>query len=178
MRKAHEQEVLGIKVQYDAKLGADRMKIDELTKECKRLLSAVADKAEALNRIEPLNALLQTELDATRSEIGRMGQEMLAVRRECSETLATMEREHTDKHLKQTETLMNGYQAQINKINADTERRMQMLVQQQKVIEEELVLAEARFNERPSRDEDIARIAELEVLASRQAEQIRFGVWL
>ena len=172
MNAAQERQLIGLKAQYDAKIDLDRIKIEELIKEARTTHERLHEREVLLAKLQPLSIQLAAELERAKGEINSLGQEILGVRRECMDTITRHEEQSADQYRKQTETLMTGYQTQINRINAETEKRIAMMQQQLKVIEDELVASEARYQHRPSREEDIARIAQLEELAARQTEQI------
>lgn len=52
--------------------------------------------------------------------------------------------------------------AQLQRLRDEDGRRITLLEQKIKIYEEELLLAEKRFRSRAPRDEDVARISELE----------------
>ena len=168
----YETELLGLRTAFDARSALDKSKIDELTRASRDMHAAIEARDAQLAQLVPLNASLSSSLQQTQAELQRMGQDMLAVRRECVDAVARKETEVTEQCRSQAEALMGGYQTQINRINAEHSARMQLLEGQQRILEEELGLAEARFRERPSRDEDLARIRQLEAACRLHEEQL------
>jgi CRISPR/Cas system CSM-associated protein Csm2 small subunit len=173
MNASQERQLIGVRAQFDAKVELDRVKIDELIKEARTTHENLQARETVIAKLQPLSVQLAAELERAKIEINSLGQEILSVRRECMDTVNKHSEELADQYRKQTETLMSGYQVQINRINAETEKRIAMLQQQQRIFEEELTAAEERFRQRPSREEDVSRITELELQVSRQIEQIR-----
>ena len=173
---AHENELIGVRVRYETRAAQDAAKIEQLTEAGRDMHFVTVGHEAELARVKSQNAELNAAVQQAQSELQRMGTDLLTVRRECVNTVAAKEDEMTAKHTSEMETLMGGYQSQINRINVEHAKQLDILQKQQRILEDELEQAEARFEARPPREQDMARITDLELAVRRLEEQIAYEI--
>ena len=150
-KKKHEEDQTTYSVQVAA-----------LTKEQaahqEELASTKALVAEANGRI----ALLEADVQSNRSELEQKGKELLTCRSEGLKQLEAREEELRAHQQSQMEALVQSYRDQFAKAKEEAGATQNALELKINIFKEELENAQDRFRKRAPRDEDVARIRDLE----------------
>ncbi len=137
-----------------------------------RLIEETTIKSKRITELETKTTNLAATINQTQTELKHLGQEVLNVRREGLDALEARESVLVGTHRKQLEAMMAGYQSQINRQQAEAAKVEALHQEQKHILEDELRMAEERFQQRPARACDLDRIGELEALVVQQADQI------
>lgn len=116
---------------------------------------------------------LEDSLQQTRHELQLKGEEVLTSRREAAMALKEREEELAETHRRQLEEMISGYREQFARAREEASKVQGALKAKLVVLQEELNLSEQRFRGRPSREEDVERIALLERGVAERDEYIK-----
>ena len=168
----HEQETMAMTATYDQRISSDSKKISDLTVALRETHMSCEQLRQELLSVSENETVIQKALADAKAEIEKLNKDIIDTRRDDHDNLTKRERDLATEHARQMESLMSGFQGQLNRMGAELEKKNTLLKQQQTIFEEELMKAEQTLRDRPAREQDVARIADLESQVKTLSEQL------
>jgi chromosome segregation ATPase len=106
---------------------------------------------------------LGQDLTAMKAELNRKVAELVQLQNDMNSKMTDQEESLKVEHQAKIETLINGYRDQFGKAKEEAIAQRTALEKKVLIFTEELGHAQERFNLRPAREEDTAKISELEI---------------